>query len=111
MVLEFVKEREIVRESMSSLTLPSFVPPFPPFLPFPPSLFLQVTALDWEEGASGGGGGYRVRTARGDSFTARFVIMNFGTFTMPKLPAVPGLGSFEVRGDEKKTYFNNTVFC
>ena len=36
-----------------------------------------------------------IRTQAGDCFRARFVIMNFGTFTQAKLPSVPGVGSFK----------------
>jgi len=50
-----------------------------------------VSELRWEDGL----GMWIVRTSRGDAFRARYVIMNFGTFTQPKLPGVPGIERFE----------------
>eukprot|EP00930_Biecheleria_cincta_P046755 TRINITY_DN32292_c0_g1_i1.p1 TRINITY_DN32292_c0_g1~~TRINITY_DN32292_c0_g1_i1.p1 ORF type:complete len:672 (+),score=100.14 TRINITY_DN32292_c0_g1_i1:45-2060(+) len=50
-----------------------------------------VTELRWHETF----GMWVVKTSRGDSFRARYVIMNFGTFTQPKLPGVPGIESFQ----------------
>lgn len=50
-----------------------------------------VTGMVWDEAE----GRWTVTTNRGDRMRARFVITNFGTFTQPKLPKVPGLASFE----------------
>ena len=49
-----------------------------------------VTGMVWDEDD----GRWVVSTNRGDQMRARFVITNFGTFTQPKLPKVPGLSSF-----------------
>ena len=38
---------------------------------------------------------WQVQTNRGDKFQAKFVVMNFGTLTQPKLPGVPGCGDFQ----------------
>ena len=39
--------------------------------------------------------GWKITTHQGDAFFARFAYMNFGTLTRPKLPGVPGVGSFQ----------------
>ena len=50
-----------------------------------------VTEVRWDEAASR----WTVKTDRGDSFAARFVIMAGGTtLGRPKLPGVPGIDSF-----------------
>lgn len=50
-----------------------------------------VTGMEWSDAE----GKYTITTNKGDCFKARFVVMNFGTFTQPKLPGVPGVGSFK----------------
>ena len=50
----------------------------------------QVTDLEWEEDDSR----WRVRTNRGDDFTAQFVAMGTGPLHVPKLPGIPGIESF-----------------
>ncbi len=44
----------------------------------------KVTAMKWDEGP----GMWTIRTDKDDCFRARYVIMNFGTFTQPKLPGM-----------------------
>jgi cation diffusion facilitator CzcD-associated flavoprotein CzcO len=51
----------------------------------------EVTALEWEEERAR----WRVRTNRGDDFTARFVSMGIGPLHVPKLPGIPGIDDFE----------------
>lgn len=51
----------------------------------------QITELRWNARASA----WRVRTDRNDKFHARFVVMANGPLNRPKLPGVPGIGSFE----------------
>ena len=50
----------------------------------------EVESLTWLEDLSR----WRITTTRGDTILARFAIVNFGVFSHPKLPAVPGLSSF-----------------
>lgn len=50
----------------------------------------RATGLTWNEEAEV----WTVRTDRGDSFSARFVITSSGTLTQPKLPGIPGIESF-----------------
>ena len=38
---------------------------------------------------------YTITSTAGDAFRARFVVMNFGTFTQAKLPRVQGIENFE----------------
>jgi cyclohexanone monooxygenase len=55
--------------------------------------FLQtaITGMRWDEAA----GLWRASTDRGDAFSARFVVLAGGTsLGLPKLPGVPGLGTF-----------------
>jgi cyclohexanone monooxygenase len=55
--------------------------------------FLQtaITGMRWDEPA----GLWRIATDRGDAFAARFVVLAGGTsLGLPKLPGVPGLGTF-----------------
>jgi cation diffusion facilitator CzcD-associated flavoprotein CzcO len=47
--------------------------------------------LEWEDDA----GVWRIRTDRGDAFTAQFVAMGTGPLNRPKLPGIPGIESFE----------------
>lgn len=49
--------------------------------------------MRWDEAD----GMWLISTDRADAFRARFVIMNFGTFTQAKLPGVPGIETFEGR--------------
>jgi cation diffusion facilitator CzcD-associated flavoprotein CzcO len=51
----------------------------------------QVTALEWDDDRSH----WVVRTDRGDEFTARFVGMGTGPLSVPKLPGIPGIETFE----------------
>jgi cyclohexanone monooxygenase len=50
----------------------------------------QVTALEWDEPVRR----WTVRTDRGDAIRARFVFMANGPLSRPKLPGIPGLGTF-----------------
>jgi cation diffusion facilitator CzcD-associated flavoprotein CzcO len=50
----------------------------------------QVTGLEWDATHSL----WIVRTDRGDEFTARYVGMGTGPLHVPKLPGIPGIGSF-----------------
>jgi cyclohexanone monooxygenase len=50
----------------------------------------QVTDLTWDDDRSR----WRVRTNRGDDFSASFVAMGTGPLHVPKLPGIPGLESF-----------------
>ena len=50
----------------------------------------QVTEVAWQEDESV----WRIRTNRGDDFTARFLGMGTGPLHMPKLPGIPGIGNF-----------------
>ena len=38
---------------------------------------------------------WAITSSAGDAFRARYVVMNFGTFTQAKLPKVEGVASFE----------------
>lgn len=40
-------------------------------------------------------GMYTITSTAGDAFRARFVVMNFGTFTQAKLPRAEGIEEFE----------------
>ncbi|HEX7873927.1 MAG TPA: NAD(P)/FAD-dependent oxidoreductase [Sphingobium sp.] len=51
----------------------------------------MVTSLTWDEGSSR----WRIVTDRGDDIRARFVIMANGLLNIPKLPGIPGIGSFK----------------
>ena len=51
----------------------------------------QVTDLTWDEGKHV----WRIRTNRGDDFTAQFVGMGTGPLHVPKLPGIPGIDSFK----------------
>jgi cation diffusion facilitator CzcD-associated flavoprotein CzcO len=50
----------------------------------------EVTELRWDEAAKR----WIVSTNRGDRMRARFVCMSNGPLNRPKLPGIPGLGSF-----------------
>lgn len=50
----------------------------------------RVHGLDWD----GERRRWHVRTNRGDTLTARFVVMALGTMTRPKLPGIPGIDDF-----------------
>ena len=51
----------------------------------------QVTSIDWNEDSSR----WTVRTNRGDHFAARFVVLTTGPLNKPKLPAIPGVESYQ----------------
>jgi cation diffusion facilitator CzcD-associated flavoprotein CzcO len=51
----------------------------------------QVKELVWEEQHAR----WRIRTDRGDDFTAQFVGMGTGPLHVPKLPGVPGIEDFQ----------------
>lgn len=54
-------------------------------------LSTQVTSLDWDAVAAR----WTVSTNRGDRMHARFVVMTTGPLNRPKLPAIPGIETFE----------------
>ena len=51
----------------------------------------EVTAIEWNAEALR----WTVRTDRGDALRARFVVMCNGPLNRPKLPGIPGVGSFK----------------
>ena len=51
----------------------------------------QCNGMEWIESQKE----WKITTHQGDAFFARFAYMNFGTLTRPKLPGVPGVGSFQ----------------
>jgi cation diffusion facilitator CzcD-associated flavoprotein CzcO len=51
----------------------------------------QAVSLDWDQAKSR----WLIRTTRGDAFTAQFVGMGTGPLHVPKLPGIPGIGSFK----------------
>ncbi|MFY9953089.1 flavin-containing monooxygenase [Bradyrhizobium sp.] len=51
----------------------------------------QVENLEWDEARSC----WIIRTDRGDAFTAQFIGMGTGPLHVPKLPGIPGIGSFK----------------
>ena len=51
----------------------------------------RVSAVEWQEEA----GVWRIRSDRGDDFTARYIGMGTGPLHMPKLPGVPGIDDFQ----------------
>ena len=51
----------------------------------------EVTDLQWDAAQSR----WRIRTNRGDVFTAQFLGMGTGPLHVPKLPGIPGLESFK----------------
>ncbi len=50
----------------------------------------EVTGLAWDEARARWG----IRTSRGDRLTAQFVVLGTGPLSVPKLPGIPGIGSF-----------------
>jgi cation diffusion facilitator CzcD-associated flavoprotein CzcO len=50
----------------------------------------EVTGLEWDEQQAR----WIIRTNRDDAFTAQFVGMGTGPLHVPKLPGIPGIGSF-----------------
>jgi cyclohexanone monooxygenase len=50
----------------------------------------EVTDLRWDQESSR----WVIRTDRGDRLTADFVVMGIGPLHVPKLPGIPGIGSF-----------------
>jgi cyclohexanone monooxygenase len=50
----------------------------------------EVTALSWDEA----GARWVVETSRGDRLTAQFVVLGTGPLSVPKLPGIPGIGTF-----------------
>ena len=52
---------------------------------------MKVKALTWEEESQR----WIITTDRGDHMRAKFAIVNFGVFSHPKLPAVPGVPDFK----------------
>ena len=51
----------------------------------------KCSGVTWNEEQSK----WMIETDKGDRFGAKFVIMNFGTLTQPKLPGVPGEDTFK----------------
>lgn len=51
----------------------------------------EVKDLRWDDEAAR----WRIVTDRGDKFSARFVCMSTGPLQRPKLPGIPGVGSFK----------------
>src|SRR5690606_16815600 len=51
----------------------------------------HVTRIAWDEA----GQRWRIETNRGDDLRARFVVLANGPLSMPKLPGIPGLETFE----------------
>jgi cyclohexanone monooxygenase len=51
----------------------------------------KCTGMTWDEGAQL----WTITSNRGDAFKAKYVFMNFGTLTRPKLPGAPGVESFK----------------
>ncbi|OKO85481.1 monooxygenase [Bradyrhizobium sp. AS23.2] len=54
-------------------------------------LHTEVASIDWNEANSR----WRIRTNRGDDFTAQFVGMGTGPLHVPKLPGIPGIEWFK----------------
>ena len=50
----------------------------------------EVTALSWDEARAL----WVIETSRGDRLTAQFVVLGTGPLSVPKLPGIPGIGSF-----------------
>jgi cation diffusion facilitator CzcD-associated flavoprotein CzcO len=51
----------------------------------------EVQHLEWQAQTSR----WRIRTSRGDDFTAQYVGMGTGPLHVPKLPGIPGIESFQ----------------
>jgi cation diffusion facilitator CzcD-associated flavoprotein CzcO len=61
---------------------------------YPKALFQTVVQqVRWDDAASR----WLVRTDRGDRLAARFVLISGGVLDKPKLPAIPGIGTFKGR--------------
>jgi cation diffusion facilitator CzcD-associated flavoprotein CzcO len=54
-------------------------------------LSTEVTGIEWDRDRSC----WTILTNRGDRFSAQFLVMGNGPLHRPKLPGVPGLGSFQ----------------
>ncbi len=50
-----------------------------------------ITGMHWDEDAAR----WQVQTSRGDQLRPRFVVLGAGPFNLPKLPGIPGVGSFK----------------
>jgi cyclohexanone monooxygenase len=50
----------------------------------------EVTGLSWDEERAR----WVIETSRGDRLTAQFVVLGTGPLSVPKLPGIPGIGSF-----------------
>ena len=50
----------------------------------------EVTGLTWDEARTR----WVIQTSRGDRLTAMFVVLGTGPLSVPKLPGIPGIGSF-----------------
>ena len=50
----------------------------------------EVTGLTWDAARAV----WVIDTSRGDRLTARFVVLGTGPLSVPKLPGIPGIGSF-----------------
>jgi cation diffusion facilitator CzcD-associated flavoprotein CzcO len=50
----------------------------------------EVTGLAWDEARQR----WVIATSRGDRLTAQFVVLGTGPLSVPKLPGIPGIGSF-----------------
>ena len=50
----------------------------------------EVTRLTWDEAHTR----WVIQTSRGDRLTATFVVLGTGPLSVPKLPGIPGIGSF-----------------
>ena len=51
----------------------------------------QVQSLTWDEAQAR----WRIRTNRGDDFTARYIGLGTGPLHVPKLPGIPGIETFK----------------
>jgi cyclohexanone monooxygenase len=51
----------------------------------------EIEALEWDATRSA----WRIRTNRGDAFTAQFIGLGTGPLHVPKLPGIPGIESFK----------------
>ncbi len=51
----------------------------------------EITALTWDDASAH----WIVETNRGDRLTAQFVTIGTGPLSVPKLPGIPGIGTFE----------------
>ena len=51
----------------------------------------DVEELRWDESSEM----WVIKTDRNDAFKAKFIVVNFGVFSHPKLPGVPGVADFK----------------